>query len=86
MPDNKADAVPCERLPDFHHAADSGTIPDSVAILNRTHCRKVVLGEPVLKTRLAAVIHNIFNIAENLRAPAGRDLGNRTVVPHPVLH
>ena len=48
VPDNKADAVPCERLPNFHHAADTRTITDSLAILNRTHCRQVVLDEPVI--------------------------------------
>jgi len=85
VPDNKADAVPCERLPNFYHAADTGTISDSVAILNRTHWQPMVLGEPVLKTRLPGVIHKILIFAENFRLPAGRDLGNRTVVPLPVL-
>jgi hypothetical protein len=85
VPDNKADAVPCERLPIFHHAADTGTISDSRAILNRTPCRQVVLDEPVLKTRLPGVIHKILILVENFRLPAGRDSGNRTVVPLPVL-
>jgi hypothetical protein len=40
VPDNKKDAVLCERLPNFHHAADTGTISDSLAILNRMHCRQ----------------------------------------------
>jgi hypothetical protein len=67
VPDNKADAVPCERLPNFHHAADTGTISDSLPILNRTHSRQVVLGEPVLKNRLPGVIHKILIFAENFR-------------------
>jgi hypothetical protein len=85
VPDNKADAVPCDRLPNFHHAADIGTISDDIVILNRTHCRQVFLDVPVPKTRLPGVIHEILTIVENFRPPAGRDSGNRTFEPLPVL-
>jgi hypothetical protein len=45
VPDNKKDAVPCERSPNFHHTADTGTISDSLAILNQMHCRQKEIRE-----------------------------------------